>query len=1049
MTKSVDRAMAACVRTMCVLLLLASWCPLWAQGYRLTPTRDPDQVVVDRSRHWQAWTMPSHLVSLDSDGTVRARNFRAVYELLSDQTFGRPVTLTSDESRIANMDSVLRRDLEGRAIRFNEKLVYDHFVRPGVSRAGSNPHLAQNLVDGIDTTYWEPNFDDEPEDWWIEVDLARPVPLHRLRLEFVPERLGDPFYRYIILLGPAQLNHGPDPSSRDSETFIPFEGVNTDQRSFVFDAERLSVRMSPDAQASSRFLSSEDLNKANSRVQGIPEPSPEWDGKLVETIRIVVTDTRGGQAELISEEEWQQLPSSERGDIIYFLKDGDFEEPVDRDTYNGLAPERQGQTAHYRRELPRLGEVEAWGGGDDIAPGVVNSGVTTLTTTSPSPRALFDGNYYTYNVFDPFIPANPERNTLTVDIGGTVWLEEVRLIYQFAPRGYLLRSSEGARDAQGNLQWERVSSVDRETNIDTGHYRLLTDELGPARRVRFLDFSIFASGSHTDRVELPRLRMMWLFSEGPPAEVVLESDLIALPGLFSLGAVRWEAEDSPGSEVEIRTRTGDQLLERVRYCDLVGNCEYTPAQHKRLSFTTKGPIDTSNVVGPGWSAWSRKYERSGDRATSPGLRRFMQIQVRLINHDREAVPGIKEISVDLEKPVAQQLGAEVWPSLATGGRLDTFEVFVQPSFLVQPFDSSSPGFDEILLSATPSIDLRLVDLALGTEEELAIEQPIRLFDRRAVDSRGEPVLLDADDDTLRVLSQPDLLTGRLDSLWLRFPEPVESAAVLPRTYLRLLDPGDEVPTGLDGKLLTVNSHFLLPREEKGDVLYFQQVGTELSEVAADDYEGLPEEEKGPVRYFRVVTGLGEQTVFTALGDTLERSAHNRLGDAKGWVIGQGRVLRLRFASAVYLPTELEVAVRNTEEDTPWQGAAGLDVTSLRPASTLAIQAGARGGTVADIDISPNPFTPNMDDANDEAHISFSLLTVAVPRTVAVQIYSLGGDPVRRLEQQLVGGAQVIDWDGRDDGGELVAPGLYLCQIGVAADTDAGRQKHTRVIAVAY
>ena len=54
----------------------------------------------------------------------------------------------------------------------------------------------------------------------------------------------------------------------------------------------------------------------------------------------------------------------------------------------------------------------------------------------------------------------------------------------------------------------------------------------------------------------PRIRLMWLFSEGPPAEAVLESDLIELPGLVTLGAVRWEAEAPPGSEVQIRTRTG-------------------------------------------------------------------------------------------------------------------------------------------------------------------------------------------------------------------------------------------------------------------------------------------------------------------------------------------------------------------------------------------------------------------------------------------------------------------------------------------------------------
>ena len=1043
------------IRAACVVVLLAMAGPLWAQGYRLTPSsRNPDQVVVDRLRHWEAWTMPSHLVEIERDGTVSARNFRGVYELLSDKTFGRPVTLTSAESRISNIDSTLKRDLDGNSIRDpnTEKLIYEHVVRPGVSRAGSNSHLAQNIVDGSDSTYWEPNFQDPLEDWWIEVDLGRPVPLQRLLLHFVPEKKGDPFYRYILIFGPGQRNHGPDPSDRDSEIFIPFEGVNTDQRTFVFDAELLHPDLPPDPRASSKLLSSGDAYKANSDWSGVSTPSPEWNGKLVETIRIVVTDTRAGRAEEISEQQWNDLPPSERGDVVYFLKDGDFQEPVDKETYFNLAETRRGEAIHYRRELPRLGDVEAWGQGDDIGPGILDGGVLTQTTTTGDPAAMFDGVYQNYNKFENYVQARPDRNIITVDIGGTVWLNEVRMVTQVPPRGYLMRSSAGATDAQGNLQWERLSSVEREANDENGLFRLLTDVLEPTRRVRFLDLVTFATGKYTDGTRLPRIRVMWLFSNGPPAEVVLESDLISLPGLFSLGAVRWDIEEPPGSSVEIRTRTGDQLLERIRYCDLIGNCDYTKAKHKRLSFTTKGPIDTSQVVGPGWSPWSRKYQHSGDLATSPGLRRFMQIQVRLINHDRTAVPAIKRISVDLRKPLAQQLAAEVWPAQATAGRLDTFEVFVQPSFLVQPFDSSSPGFDEVILRASPAIDLDLVDVALGTEEELSGDQPVRLFDRRAVDSAGDAVLLDAGGDTLRIMSRRDSPASRLDSIWLRLPEPLvsEPAALLPRTYFRLLEPGDEVPSGLDGKLLTSHSYDRLPIDTKGAVRYFQKDGDAVSEVDDAVYQGLPEEEQGPVRYFRIVTGLGEQTVFTSLGDSLDGNAHNRLVNAKGWVVGQGRLLRLRFASTIYLPsTELKLAVRNTAENAPWQPAVGQDVTSLSPAISLDVQAEQIDNTIDDVTIAPNPFTPNMDAVNDVAHINFTLLKVAVPRPVVAQIYSLEGNPIRRLEQQFAGGAQVMTWNGRDEAGEVVAPGLYLCRIGVSADTESGRQKQVHLIAVAY
>ena len=1018
--------------------------PLFAQnGYDVRG----GQVVVDRARHWEAWTIPTHLVRLERDGTVRSREFRSVYELLSDRSFGRPVVLTRTAPRIANVDSTVRLDFRGDPVRdASDNLVYDHVVRPGVSRAGSNPHLMHYIADGDPETFWEPDLDDPPEDWWVEVGLGRPVPLERIRLSFVEEGLGDPFYRFLLILGPA---HGTymDDIPRNLEALIPFDGVNTGQRTFVFDAERVSEDLPADDLADpERRLPITDSNKRSSGYYGVPEPSPEWGGKLVELIRIVVTDTRAGRAEEIGEEEWQALPAAERGDIVHFLRDGDFEEPVSGETWLSLPEDRRGGRVHYRRELPRLAEVEAWGQGDDIGIELVSGGGSVEhTSASGTPGMMFDGSYGSYHTVDNYIISQPEKNTTTIDIGGTVWLKEVRITSITPFRGYRLRNSIGARDAQGNLQWQQFSSEERETNLHNGWFRLLADVLHTARPVRFLEMIAFAlQEDHTELspIELARVRLMWLFAEGPPAEAVLESDLIELPGEVTLGAVRWEADEPPGSEVQVRTRTGDQLVERVRYFDKAGG-EKTASQYKRLSFTQKGPIDTSNVAGPGWSPWSRKYERSGDPATSPGLRRFMKIQVRLVNHDRVAVPAIRRISVDLKTPVAQRLGAEVWPELATAGRLDTFEVFLQPGFLERSSgrERESPGFDELLLRSDPPIDLRLIDLAAGTEDELSRNEPALLFERPHTEG-----LQDSEGRVLQVLSHRD-------SLWLRLPEPVRSAPeeLLPRTFYRRLAPGDEVPAGLDGRLLTANGYSQLREEERGAIRYFRRDEERLEEVDGTAWEELPGEEKGPVRYYRVVTSLGEQTVFTPLGDSLSDRQYGRLSiGERGRVIGPGRLLRVRFSSAVYLPsTLLELAVRNSGSDSPWQGAAGEDVTGLRPAGSLAILAGDIGRIVDDLAIAPNPFTPNGDGINDEARIRFSLFSVTVARPVQVRIYSLGGRLVRRLELDLVGGPQTVVWDGRDDGGALAPPGLYLCQVGAQADAEAGRRKRSRVIALAY
>ncbi len=131
-------------RIFATLVLLASLSPLQGQkGYDL---RD-NQVLVDTRRHWEDWKRPTHLSRIDSDGAVRPRSFRGVYDVLTDVSFGRPVQLSRDAPRIFNIDSTMKVDVRGNPIRdLTGNLLYDYVVRPGASRAGSNLHLAKTAI---------------------------------------------------------------------------------------------------------------------------------------------------------------------------------------------------------------------------------------------------------------------------------------------------------------------------------------------------------------------------------------------------------------------------------------------------------------------------------------------------------------------------------------------------------------------------------------------------------------------------------------------------------------------------------------------------------------------------------------------------------------------------------------------------------------------------------------------------------------------------------------------------------------------------------------
>ena len=86
-------------------------------------------------------------------------------------------------------------------------------------------------------------------------------------------------------------------------------------------------------------------------------------------------------------------------------------------------------------------------------------------------------------------------------------------------------------------------------------------------------------------------------------------------------------------------------------------------------------------------------------------------------------------------------------------------------------------------------------------------------------------------------------------------------------------------------------------------------------------------------------------------------------------------------------------------------------------------------------IGPNPFTPNGDGINDEAVLEFDLFLLTTQVGIEMTIFDMAGRPVRSLGPLLSGaGEQRLAWDGRDEGGELVPPGLYLYRLSVDSDS---------------
>jgi hypothetical protein len=79
---------------------------------------------------------------------------------------------------------------------------------------------------------------------------------------------------------------------------------------------------------------------------------------------------------------------------------------------------------------------------------------------------------------------------------------------------------------------------------------------------------------------------------------------------------------------------------------------------------------------------------------------------------------------------------------------------------------------------------------------------------------------------------------------------------------------------------------------------------------------------------------------------------------------------------------------------------------------------------------PNPFCPIR---NGHTRIEYSLYDVTGIQLsrVSIRIYNVAGELVRTLLDDInipAGTKTFVDWDGKNDSGELVSDGVYLCQL---------------------
>ena len=163
----------------------------------------------------------------------------------------------------------------------------------------------------------------------------------------------------------------------------------------------------------------------------------------------------------------------------------------------------------------------------------------------------------------------------------------------------------------------------------------------------------------------------------------------------------------------------------------------------------------------------------------------------------------------------------------------------------------------------------------------------------------------------------------------------------------------------------------------------------------------------------------------------------------------GQLLRINFSSlvTVYGTTFFAKAFDGKKQELGQNILAG-EVTPLSDSNRLSIQGMLRNDLILDFMTEPKVFSPNNDNINEGTNISFILLRALQPVDISLTVQDLSGRIVRSFQQtNVVNGPAKILWNGDDDFGRTVIPGMYIVNISV--DTDTGNEEKSLIVGVVY
>ena len=585
-----------------------------------------DELRFDRAAAWRSWQMPADLVQIGADGRLRLRKFRKEINAVANAGDFRHATQERGE------------------------------VAGGIWEAKSNPQTADLIVDGDLETFWQPDPEDAPDQWSVQIDLGRPVLARQIRLVFPNREGARPLRQFSVFVSSGAriqaLNdvfkfeaiYRTSRPNTETELVIPLEYLGTDS-TYVLDAS-----LDIDRERERRYQVIQYI---------IVEADEQHPAAALAEIEVLAV---GDNVSLGTAERGGSFLEGGRTTGAALMFDGDM------DSFALLTSAEGGWrdagvwwrvdlgAVFFLEEIfiyfSQLGEglrSQVQGGNPSAAGGLflVSDGRPAAGSGLPVPEQVD----YEVLVEDRCRPRCLGR------------LFHQR--YLFAPRKvrYLL--------------WHEI------------------DGTAPG----------FGWGLET-----------MLFSAGYPARVEMRSDFVNLAAAAGDGRPKvierltWDADLPPQTRIQLRSRSGNALQEVYTFSDRKGDV-VTEEKWNSLPKVLKGPIDTTLVVGEDWDAWSNIYQFSGETFKSASPRRFVQLEMILSTEDLHVAPSVDALAIEFVDALVQEARGRIWPREA---RLNENTRFTYT--LWTDADGQDSGFDRLRLRIPGATTGEEVVLRIGGEE---------------------------------------------------------------------------------------------------------------------------------------------------------------------------------------------------------------------------------------------------------------------------------------------------------------------------------------------